>query len=209
MNPGGASLPPSGGTLPPVAADGSLSGTRSQATHSVGRRHSEVAMELDIADLYRRYGDLVLGRCRTLMRNEADAQEACQDVFLRMHRYRSAFRHEASPSTYLFRVTTTTCLNRIRSRKRRREELQDEPMVVPVADSVLNNHEVRDLVERLLEGVDPKTQACVIYHFVDGMTYQEIGDLMGLSAAAIRKRVGGFRRAVQNNPPAWLSELED
>ncbi|MCB9745555.1 MAG: sigma-70 family RNA polymerase sigma factor [Alphaproteobacteria bacterium] len=175
----------------------------------MGRRHSEVAMELDIADLYRRYGDLVLGRCRTLMRNEADAQEACQDVFLRMHRYRSAFRHEASPSTYLFRVTTTTCLNRIRSRKRRREELQDEPMVVPVADSVLNNHEVRDLVERLLEGVDPKTQACVIYHFVDGMTYQEIGDLMGLSAAAIRKRVGGFRRAVQNNPPAWLSELED
>ncbi|MCB9758939.1 MAG: RNA polymerase sigma factor [Alphaproteobacteria bacterium] len=161
-------------------------------------------MGLDVEALYRKYGDMVLGRCRTLLRNEADAQETCQEIFLRVHRYRGRFRHEASPSTYLFRVTTTTCLNKIRSRKRRREDLQDEPMPVPVEDSVLANHEIRDLVSRVLAEADEKTQACVIYHYVDGMTHQEVGDLMGLSAAAIRKRIGTFRRKLAKDPPAWL-----
>ncbi|MBK7759882.1 MAG: RNA polymerase sigma factor [Deltaproteobacteria bacterium] len=84
-------------------------------------------MELNVEAMYRRYGDMVLGRCRTLLRNEADAQDVCQEVFLRLHRYREGFRFDASPTTYLYRITTTTCLNHIRGRSRRREELEEEP----------------------------------------------------------------------------------
>ena len=64
---------------------------------------------LDIPALYRRYGDLVLGRCRTILRDDADAQDAMQEVFLKLHRFSESFRGESSPSTFLYRVTTTTC----------------------------------------------------------------------------------------------------
>lgn len=164
------------------------------------------AMDLDVESLYRRYGDMVLGRCRALLRDEEDARDACQEVFLRVYRYRFFFRGEASPSTYLFRVTTTTCLNRLRSRRRRPEDPVEELPAAPDDGSLLDRHELQDLLDRLLKGADEKTQSCLIYHYVDGMTHQEVGDLLGLSAAAVRKRISKFREGLRESPPAWLKE---
>ena len=163
---------------------------------------------MDVEELYRRYGDIVLGRCRTLLGNDADAQETTQEIFLRLHRYRDSFRGEASPTTYLFKVTTTTCLNRIRRRKRRPEDLVEELPPLPYHDALLAPLEVRDLVQRVLGLADERTQLCVVHHYVDGMTYEEIGEILGLSAAAVRKRVGVFKQSLKNDAPAWLSEVD-
>lgn len=159
---------------------------------------------LDVEALYRRYGDMVLGRCRKLLGNDADAQETCQEIFLKLHRYKDRFRGDASPTTYLFKVTTTTCLNRIRRRKRRPEDPVEDFPTTPHHDALLAPLEIRDLVSRVLDVADPKTQQCILYHYVDGMTYAEIGEIIGLSGAAVRKRVGKWRRSLQRNPPPWL-----
>ncbi len=174
----------------------------------LGRDTTASETTLDVEALYRSHGDMVLGRCRTLLRNDADAQDACQEVFMKVHRYRHSFRAEAKPSTYLFKVTTTVCLNRLRSRKRRREDLQDEESPVAVLDTMLAGHGLRDLVGRLLGLADEKTQAAIIYHYVDGMTHKEAGEMLGLSAAAVRKRIAVFKTRFAANPPPWLEELE-
>lgn len=163
---------------------------------------------LDVAALYHRYGDLVLGRCRTLLRNEADAQDALQEVFLKLHRYRDSFRGEAAPSTFLFRITTTTCLNRMRTRRRHPEDPVEELPPVFATDSLLDRVALRDLVDRLLADQDERTQACVVYHFVDGMTHDEVGDLLGITGAAVRKRIATFRASLKESPPPWLQEVE-
>jgi len=181
--------------------------TLERAHRGAARDADRRAMRLDVEALYRQYGDMVLGRCRTLLRNEADAQEACQEVFLRLHRYRSSFRGEASPTTYLFRVTTTTCLNRLRTRRRRPEDISDEVPMIPVEDTQLTNHAIRDLTRRVLATADARTQACVVYHYMDGMTHREVGALIGISAAAVRKRIAKFRAGMRDAPPAWLEEI--
>lgn len=161
-------------------------------------------MALDIEALYRRYGDLVYGRCRTLLGNEADAAEATQEVFLRLFRYQDQFRGESSPSTWLFRVTTNHCLNALRSRRRRPEDPVEE--LPPVGDTLLDRVELRDLLQTVLRDQDERTRECVVYHFVDGMTHDEVGELLGLSGAAVRKRIGVFRQSVASRAPAWLGE---
>ncbi len=161
-------------------------------------------MGLDIEALYRRYGDLVYGRCRTLLGNEAEAAEAAQEVFLRLHRHQDQFRGQSSPSTYLFRMTTNHCLNALRSRRRRPEDPVEE--LPPVGDSLLDVVELRDLIDRLLSDQDERTRECVIYHYVDGLTHDEVGQMLGLSGAAVRKRVAVFRQHVANRAPAWLGE---
>lgn len=166
---------------------------------------------LDVPELYRRYGDLVLGRCRTLLRNDEDAQDTMQEVFLKLHRYRDSFRGEASPSTFLFKITTTTCLNRIRTRKRHPEDLVD---VVPEhrsegpGDSMLDVLAVRDLLDRLLVDEDDRTRECLVYHYVDGMTHDEVGEIIGVSGAAVRKRIATFKSALREKPPSWLQDVE-
>lgn len=156
-----------------------------------------MADSLDIPSLYRRYGDLVLGRCRTILRNEADAQDAMQEVFLKMHRFSQSFRGESSPSTFLYRVTTTTCLNRIRSRKRRPEDAVEELPTLASTDSVLDTLALREFLDALLEDCDARTRECLTYHYVDGMTHDEVGEMVGLSGAAVRKRISAFKGTVR------------
>jgi len=163
--------------------------------------------ELDIAALYRRYGGMVRGRCRGLLGNDADAQEVTQEIFLKLHRYRDRWRGEASPTTYLFKVTTTTCLNWIRTRKRRREELLEEvPEPPPPTTTLLDDVATRQLVDLLMEEVDEGVAAAVLYFYVDGLTHAEAGELLGVSAAAVRKRVATFRNRLRDDPPPWMEE---
>lgn len=168
-----------------------------------------MSAELDINALYRRYGDMVLGRCRFLLGNDADAQEAVQEIFLRLHRNRAGFRGEASPSTYLFKTTTTTCLNWLRTRRRRKEDSVEELPHVPT-DSLLDRIELRQLVELLLDDEDERTQAALVYVYVDGMTQDEAGEMLGVTGAAVRKRIGQLRARVaaagQGGTPRWLEE---
>lgn len=159
-------------------------------------------MKLDIEALYRRYGDLVLGRCRSLLGNEADARDAVQEVFLRAHRYQDSFRGDSSPSTWLFRMATNHCLNVLRTRRRRPEDPVEELDWAP--DTVLDRVALRDLVHRLLVDQDERTRECVVYHYADGMTHDEVGELLGISGAAVRKRLGLFRKAVAPMAPTWL-----
>ena len=168
------------------------------------RQRGVMAGEIDIEAMYRTYGDLVVGRCRTLLGNEADAQEVAQDIFIRLMRYKDRFRGDARPSTYLFKITTTTCLNRIRTRKRRREDIVEEPPVEASNDTMLRDLEIRQLLDVLLDGVDERTQTCVVFHYVDGMTHAEVGEVLGITAAAVRKRIAKFRQRVRANPPDWM-----
>ncbi|MDG1482672.1 MAG: RNA polymerase sigma factor [Myxococcota bacterium] len=167
-----------------------------------------MAGEIDVAAAYRKYGDMVLGRCRTLLYNDADATEACQEIFLKLHRYRFRYRGDASISTYLFRITTNHCLNQLRSRRRRPEDpVEDMSHVTlsPVSDALINRVEVRQLVDQLLAGCDERTRECVIYHYMDGMTHKEVGALMGISGAAVRKRLFKFRGKVAHKAPSWMA----
>jgi RNA polymerase sigma-70 factor, ECF subfamily len=192
-------------TVSPLALAASTAYDEGEGTRS-SRGAGIPKPAFDLEDLYRRYGDLVIGRCRSLLGNDADAHEVAQEIFLRLWRYRHGFRGEASPATYLFKVTTTTCLNRLRSRRRRPEDPVDELPSTAVTDTMLGSIEVRQLLRLLLEHEDDRTQAAVVYHFVDGMTHDEAGELLGLSGAAIRKRIAQFRARVAVGPLAWLRE---
>ena len=74
-----------------------------------------------------------------------------------------------------------------------------------VCDTMLDRVEVRQLVDQLLAGCDERTRECVIYHYMDGMTHNEVGALMGLSGAAVRKRLAKFRSRIAHKAPAWMA----
>lgn len=166
-----------------------------------------LAVELDIDALYRRYGDMVLGRCRNLLRSDADAEETCQEVFLRLWRYRDTFRGEASPTTFLFKITTSTCLNRLRTRRRHPEDLVDElPAGSLCHDGLAGELESRQLLQLVTLAEDERTMACLVHHHLDGMTHDEVGELLGISGAAVRKRISTFRERVRDRWPQGLAE---
>ena len=73
---------------------------------------------------------------------------------------------------------------------------------------MLTSSATRDLLHRVMELADEGTQQAILYHYVDGMTHKEVGEVLGVSAAAVRKRISTFRSRLKSNPPPWLQEVD-
>ena len=68
---------------------------------------------------YTAYGPMVLRRCRALLRDDEDALEASQEIFVKLLEKFDRLDLESSPSSLLYRMATNHCLNRLRARRLR------------------------------------------------------------------------------------------
>jgi RNA polymerase sigma-70 factor, ECF subfamily len=153
------------------------------------RRMTAESLSLD--DIYRRYGALVHRRCLKILRSEQDAEDASQEVFVRVLRSFSDFRGQASPATWLYRIATNICLNRIRDAKNR-DRLAAERFEAPEPAAPVESWP-RDLVVRVLADFDEATRETVMYAEVEEMSYLEIAEAMRCSASLVRKRMAKFK----------------
>jgi RNA polymerase sigma-70 factor (ECF subfamily) len=146
-----------------------------------------------IESLYRKYGAMVLRRARALLGDDQLAKDAMQEVFIRALRAGSGFRGEASPSTWLYRVTTNYCLNAIRDGKRRRV-LDQANLPAPGADP--RSAEAQVIVAEIMARVPEALREIAVYYYVDQLNQEEIALLLGVSRRTIGNRLDEFRVAV-------------
>jgi RNA polymerase sigma-70 factor (ECF subfamily) len=150
--------------------------------------------ELDVDALSRRYGPMVLRRCRQLLRNEDEALDACQDVFVRVLQQRRRL-HARYPSSLLYRIATNVCLNRIRDRGRR-PETSDEEQLHAIAKLGEPGGEsfARLLLDWLFARHPESSRTMAVLHYVDGLTLEEVAEESGLSVSGVRKRLNKLRQ---------------
>jgi len=146
-------------------------------------------LAVDVETCYRRFGPMVLRRCRRLLRDEEQAVDAMHDVFVQLLREQGRL-DLAHPSSLLWRIATNTCLNRIRSARRRPEDPQDE-LLGRIADQT--DEEARSIARRTLDRIFSRepvsTRQIAVMHLVDGMTLEEVAAEVGLSVSGVRKRL--------------------
>jgi RNA polymerase sigma-70 factor (ECF subfamily) len=153
----------------------------------------EKLVALDVDALYRKYGPMVLRRCRRLLGDEEQAMDAAQETFVKVIRYRATLNDRA-PSSMLYTIATNVCLNMIRSASRRPRSAGDEPLSrIASAEDV----EARVVDRTMLDGIFGRerasTRTMAVMHYVDGMTLEEVADHVGLSVSGVRKRLRTLR----------------
>jgi RNA polymerase sigma-70 factor (ECF subfamily) len=144
----------------------------------------------ELAQLYQRSGAAVERRCRALLGDGEEARDMVQEVFLRAVRSAAAFRGEASPTTWLYRITTNLCLNRLRDRKAEVPIEIVAPALRAHGPSPEGETAARQAAEALLDGLDRRTREAVVYRYLDGMTQDEIARVTGWSRRTVGKRLG-------------------
>ena len=148
---------------------------------------------LDVEELYKKYGPMVLRRCRSLLRDEEKASDAMQDTFVRLLRGRDRLTGEA-PSSLLYCIATNVCLNVIRAEKSRPEAADDELLDrIAGSDDVEELSHARVLAEGIFAKEEPSTRTMAVLHYVDGLTLEETAARVGLSVSGLRKRLKGLR----------------
>lgn len=160
-----------------------------------------MAATLDIAAIYAQHAFAVRRRCFALVGNMAEAQELAQEVFMQLLEKPEAFAGRARISTYLFALATNMSLNRLRHHRLRHGDWQQSVQQNVVQGMPVDCPEGRvidrELVALVLRAHDPETAAMVLYHYVDGLSQQEIADVVGLSRVTVNQRLARFVAAAQ------------
>ncbi|MFM7292145.1 MAG: RNA polymerase sigma factor [Planctomycetia bacterium] len=148
--------------------------------------------------LMERHRERVWRVCWRLMGSEHDAEDAAQEVFVRLFFDRGKFAGRSAYSTWLHGVAIRTCLTlrRSRSRRRRREDSGDGERIEAHADAKPQGTAAIDAshdIHALLEDLDEEDRALVLMRFAENHDYEQLAEMFGTSAGACRMRISRIR----------------
>ncbi len=158
------------------------------------------------AELVRAHQARVLRLCRALLGSETEAEDAAQEVFFKAYRSLASFRKESAFSTWLYRITANHCRDLLRKRSRQKLESLDklfeesgdaaEKLLTPSSDS-RSEREASDLIEQILSRLSPDERLILTLREVQGLSYQEMAQVLRCSLDAVKARLRRARKALE------------
>jgi RNA polymerase sigma-70 factor (ECF subfamily) len=135
-------------------------------------------------DIYQRHGDRMKSIAFNHLGTIADAEDAVQETFLKIHRAASTYTGEAAFTTWVYRILVNTCYDLLRRRRRRPEEtpIEDDegtPIVEQRAPAV--DDMKRIALRRMLDELPDQRRSVFTLFEIEGLSHAEIGSILGIS----------------------------
>jgi len=143
----------------------------------------------DLTRLYRTYGPVIYARCRSLLGNDAEAEDATQETFVRVYRHLTRVPQGREALFWIHRVATNHCLNELQRRRRRPGGEQSEGGSGPTFEQRLAD---RDLALRVIGQAQAKLKPAAWLYYVDGFEQEEIAGILGLSRRTVAAYLATF-----------------
>jgi RNA polymerase sigma-70 factor, ECF subfamily len=158
-----------------------------------------------IANELERHRAAVTRYIRYLLRHSAEAEDLAQETFLRAHRQHTTLRDPAALESWLYQIASHACVDRLRQRTRATRREVDRPIEeLPIADAhqpsalkVLQQAEMSECVQRYVSCLSDEYKAVLLFHDADGLTADEIAQLLQLPLTTVKMRLHRARRQLQ------------
>lgn len=159
-------------------------------------------------ELLLKYQDRIYNLCRHMLGNLHDAEDAAQDVFIKAYRNLENFRPESSLYTWLYRIAVNTCLDY----KKRPffkslfnitgegeevcvELLSDDPSPERLYELKQTGYALQECLNKL----SAKLRAVIILKEVEGLTYEEIAEVLDISIGTVKSRISRGREELRES----------
>jgi RNA polymerase sigma factor (sigma-70 family) len=148
-------------------------------------------------DIYQQYSALVYNLCLQHLSNAQDAEEATQDIFVKIHTKLTSFEGKSSLKTWIYRISINHCLDLLRARKRQKRLAfiiglftgsEEQPMELPHFNHPGILLEQREGLEQLLGTIHTlpdQQKTALLLRYMDALSPPDIADIMGLSLKAV------------------------
>lgn len=150
-------------------------------------------------ELVARYQDRVYGLAVRLLTAGEDARDAAQEIFIRVFRALPGFDLRADFATWLYRVATNACLDKLR--RRRRERLRSLPLEegpgwqdrlrddrAGPEDALLNKERLQEL-RRAVAGLPDGYRVALVLHHYQQLSYRQVAECLGLPEKTVATRI--------------------
>ncbi len=163
-------------------------------------------------ELVTRHRGRIFAMIRNMIKNEADAWDLSQEVFIKAWQALPRFEVKARFSTWLYRIAHNAVYDQVRrKRPESGDELNDELLArdridpaaatTPAAerrpDEALSGDELRTKIEAALDKLSPEHREAVILKDVQGLAYKEIAEAMNCSLGTVMSRLFYARQKLQ------------
>lgn len=170
--------------------------------------------------LLARYQGKVFRLAMSMTRNQEDAEEVLQDVFLTVYRKITSFDGRSAFGTWLYRIAVNAALMKLRGRgpvqasieeflPQFTEDGQHARMVVdwtPGPEEQLLRQERTQVVREAIEGLPPDYKAVLVLRDLEGLSNEEAAEAMGISVLAVKARLHRARLVLRGKLERYMTE---
>jgi RNA polymerase sigma-70 factor, ECF subfamily len=174
-------------------------------------------------ELVGRHEDKVYGLALRMTRSEADAAEITQDTFLSAYQHLADFRGEAAFGSWVHRIAANNALMRLR--RQRTLEVVNEDLAAPEftergslaeapepdwsrrADDRILDEELGRAIRQATDGLPEGYREVFLLKDVEGMSYEEISEMLGISVPAVKSRLHRARLSLREAIDSFYKEV--
>ncbi len=172
----------------------------------IAKETIEMASRGDInafEEIYRHYSSRVYTVALGITRNQQDAEEATQDVFVKAFRSLKNFRFGSSLGTWLHRITINTAITIYNKRARhgaaslQYDETKDTQTATPsMRQNEAARQDAKARVAAILDNISPEHRSCIVLREIEGFNYKEMADTLSIPLNTVRSRLKRAREAL-------------
>ncbi len=169
-------------------------------------------------ELVDRYQRLVLATARGFVKNDEDAHDLSQEVFIKIFQSLDQFRQESGLSTWIYRITVNLSMNYIRDNKKHRDASSLDSNIdsnnpgdnssrkislkIPVAgweipDKELENKDRAKFLHQAIDSLPENQRKAFVLHKYDELSYKEIADILEISISSVESLLFRARKNLQ------------
>ena len=146
------------------------------------------------SEIYDRYSGRIYNFAFRFLKNSEAAEDATQEVFVKMLKHANQFHGDAKLSTWLFSITANWCRDYLRKADNKAKESDDVLVALPTPaelapDRNLERRESEQRVRRALESLTAEQREAILLSRYQGLSYAEIAQIAGCSEGAVKTRV--------------------
>jgi RNA polymerase sigma-70 factor (ECF subfamily) len=168
------------------------------------------AAPVDIDELVREHGEAIYRVARSVVRDSALAEDVVQDTLLKVWQHSAQYRGDAPIKHWVLRIAHNTAVSALR---RQREDAQDPSVLATAAERSAGVDVERnvagqfalDELWKVLETLDPTTRSIVVLREIEGLSYEEICEVLRLPEPTVKTRLFRARRSLSEQLKDWRS----
>lgn len=134
------------------------------------------------------YSSQVYNHALSLLKNREDAEEATQDVFIKINKAIGLFRGDAKLSTWIWRITANVCYTRLAKKTIPTDPIDGNVQQIEDGASLftaLDRHERKEIIEKAMTNIPPQQASILLLFYFEGKSYNEISEVFSLPEGTV------------------------